>query len=124
MSNSPTPVIEATQQPSPMACGAFTIYPVKVAHAIAEEIACNKPFVKDAGFTMKLVARFFVLTHTHDTAIKAATDLQPEQLQPFMDADATVLAEFVRCYDSLTSNAKKIASTMDSGKNPTKATGR
>jgi len=124
MSNSPKAVVEATQQPSPMTCGAFTVYPVKVAHAIAEEIACNKPFVKESGFTMKLVSRFFVLTHPHDKAIQAATDLTIEQLQPFMDADVAVMADFVRCYDLLTANAKKIAGTMDSGKNPTKATGR
>jgi len=122
--STPQPVIEATKQPSPMKCGEFTIYPVKVAHAIAEEIACAKPFVKESGFTMKLVARFFILTHPHDKAIQAATDLTIEKLQPFMDVDVSIMAEFVRVYDIMTANAKKIASTMDGGKNPTKATGR
>jgi|GEM_PF-4693812 len=124
MSNSPKPVTEALKVASPMKCGDYLVYPVKVAHAIAEEIACAKEFVRERGFTTKLVARFFVLTHPHETAIRAATNMTEADLKPFLDLDVSVIAEFVKCYETLTANAKKIASTMDGGKNPIKATGR
>ena len=94
------------QVTGPIKCGEFTIYPVKVSHAVAEEIAFEKPFIKDAGTTMKLVARFFVLSHPSDKAVQAARDMTPEHLLPFIAQDVYVMSEFCAHYDAMTSAAK------------------
>jgi len=97
---------KTVKQQGPVKCGEFTVYPVKVSHAMAEEIASEKPFIKESGTTMKLVARFFVLTHPSDKAIQAAKDMTMESLLPFLALDVGVMSEFCSIYDAMTSNAK------------------
>lgn len=123
MSTQPKAVTKSLTESSTVDVCGFKVYPIKVAHAIAEVIACEKPFIIAIGKAGKLIARFYVLTYPHTETVKAATELTEEKFQELMALDAGVLAEFVKAYEMLSANTTKIAGTMDSGKNPTRATG-